>query len=145
MIIFVVGAAMAGIGGVLWAYYLQFAAPSTWNVQLTINLIAYVIIGGIGSVYGPLVGTLVLSWVQYWVSGSSSPSLGGGSSKYMIIISGTLVVLFALFFRDGVTEGLKPARLRSGYERLRTHRARHAHRTVAATNGSPTTTAAPPT
>lgn len=119
MIVFVLGAAMAGIGGSLWAYYLQFAAPSTWNVQLTINLIAYVIIGGLGSVYGPLIGALVLSWVGYWVSGSSSPSLGGGSSKYMIIINGGLVVLFVLFFRDGVTEGLRPEKVRAGYRRLR--------------------------
>jgi branched-chain amino acid transport system permease protein len=120
MIVFVLGAAMAGVGGVLWAYYLQFAAPSTWNVGLTINLIAYVIIGGLGSIYGPLVGVLVLGWVGYFVSGSSSPSLGGGgSSKYMIIINGALVVLFVLFFRDGVTAGLKPAQLRAGRDRLR--------------------------
>lgn len=120
MIVFVLGAGMAGVGGVLWAYYLQFAAPSTWNVGLTINLIAYVIIGGLGSIYGPVIGALVLGWVSYFVSGSSSPSLGGGgSSKYMIIINGVLVVLFVLFFRDGVTAGLKPAQLRAGRDRLR--------------------------
>lgn len=119
MIVFVVGASMAGIGGVLWAYYLQFAAPSTWNVGLTINLIAYVIIGGLGSIYGPLLGALIISWIGYFVSGSSSPSLGGGSSKYMIIINGALVVLFVLFFRDGVTAGLRPAQLRAGRDRLR--------------------------
>ena len=77
------------------------------------------IIGGLGSISGPLLGALVLSWVGYFVSGSSSPSLGGGSSKYMIIINGVLVVLFVLFFRDGVTAGLKPAQLRAGRDRLR--------------------------
>jgi branched-chain amino acid transport system permease protein len=121
MIVFILGAAMAGIGGSLWAYYLQFAAPSTWDVQLTINLIAYVIIGGLGSVYGPLIGTLVLSWMQYWISGSSSPGFGGGS-KYMIIISGSLVVLFVIFFRDGVSAGLHPAKLQAGVQRLRSLR-----------------------
>jgi len=78
-----------------------------------------VIIGGLGSVYGPLIGALVLSWVGYWISGSSSPSLGGGSSKYMIIINGALVVLFVIFFRDGVTEGLRPEKIRAGYQRVR--------------------------
>ena len=78
------------------------------------------IIGGLGSIYGPVIGALVLGWVSYFVSGSSSPSLGGGgSSKYMIIINGVLVVLFVLFFRDGVTAGLKPAQLRAGRDRLR--------------------------
>jgi branched-subunit amino acid ABC-type transport system permease component len=126
LIIFVVGGMMGGLGGVLWAYYLQYAAPSSWDVLLTINLITYVIVGGTASVYGPLVGTLILAWVNYWISGSSSPSLAGGSSEYMIIISGGLLVLFVLFFREGVVEGLKPRSLRARATAARgaLHRAR---------------------
>jgi branched-subunit amino acid ABC-type transport system permease component len=130
LVIFVLGGMMGGLGGVLWAYYLQYAAPSSWDVLLTINLITYVIVGGTASVYGPVVGTLILAWVQYWISGSSSPSLAGGSSEYIVIISGALLVLFVLFFREGVVEGLKPQHLRAraaaargALDRLRRRRA----------------------
>ena len=62
---FVVGAAMAGVAGVLWAYYLQFASPSTWDVNLTIDLVTYVIVGGVDLAYGAAVGAAVVGWLQY--------------------------------------------------------------------------------
>ena len=123
LIIFVVGAAMAGLGGALWAYYLQYAAPSNWNVELTINLITYVIVGGIGSVYGPLVGTFAINWMLFFVNGMSfSPSLTGGGSKYTVVISGGLLVLFTLFFRDGITETVRVAVVHARAARVRGHR-----------------------
>ena len=58
---------MAGLGGALWAYYLRYAAPSSWDVGLTIDLLTYVIVGGLGSVYGGAVGAAAVGWLQHWV------------------------------------------------------------------------------
>ncbi len=97
----VLSAGMAGVTGVLWAYYLQFASPDTWDVNLTINLVTYVIVGGVISPYGAAVGAVAVGALQYWVQqhvGSST----GSSSTWQIIISGALLIFFVLFFRDGL-------------------------------------------
>ena len=61
----------------------------------------------------------MLGWLQYWVRHSFSSSMGGGSSQYETIMSGLLIVVFVLFFHDGAVEGLKPYRLRAGWNRIR--------------------------
>lgn len=98
-----VGAAMAGLGGALWASYLQYAAPSTWDFNLMIALIAYVIVGGVGSIYGGLIGAVTVGVVQFLVTGSVSTGIGSGSSEFQIILNGALIVGFILLFPGGLT------------------------------------------
>ncbi|MDQ3946194.1 MAG: branched-chain amino acid ABC transporter ATP-binding protein/permease, partial [Actinomycetota bacterium] len=119
--IFVVGAAMGGVGGALWAYYLRYAAPSSWDVGLTIDLVTYVIVGGLGSVYGGAVGAAVVGWLQHWVRETFETGFGAGASYYPIITNGLLLVGFVLIFRQGLVApanldrlGALAARLRPG-------------------------------
>jgi branched-chain amino acid transport system permease protein len=101
--IFVLGAAMAGLGGALWAYYLRYAAPSSWDVGLTIDLLTYVIVGGLGSIYGGAVGAAAVGWLQYWVRETfQSGGFGGGASYYPIVTNGILLIAFVLLFREGI-------------------------------------------
>jgi branched-chain amino acid transport system permease protein len=57
---FVISAAMAGVCGALWASYLSFAQPTQWNLALSIQFIAAIIVGGMGSVAGPVLGSAVV-------------------------------------------------------------------------------------
>jgi len=100
--VFVLGAAMAGVAGVLWAYYLQYAAPDTWDVKLTIDLVTYVIVGGVISPFGAAVGAVVVGGLQYLVRETIGTSAGGDSSTYEILLSGVLLVFFVLVFRNGL-------------------------------------------
>lgn len=58
--IFTVGAALAGLGGSLTAFYVQYISPDTFTVMDSVLLVLMVILGGMGSLGGPLLGAFVL-------------------------------------------------------------------------------------
>src|SRR5262249_58928439 len=51
-----ISAAVAGLGGALYAHYQLQVGPDLFAVVLSINIIIMVYVGGIGSIYGPLGG-----------------------------------------------------------------------------------------
>jgi len=114
--VFVFGSAMAGVAGVLWVHYLRYAAPSSWDVKLTIDLVTYVIVGGVLSPFGAAVGAAVVGGLHYLTRETFGSTLGGGTSQYEIVLSGVLLVLFLLLFRNGLVS--VPALVRSGVVRL---------------------------
>ena len=57
---FVLGSAMAGVSGALYASYLTFAQPGQWSLLLSIQFIAAIIVGGLGTTAGPLLGCAVI-------------------------------------------------------------------------------------
>ncbi|MDR3467836.1 MAG: branched-chain amino acid ABC transporter permease [Xanthobacteraceae bacterium] len=56
---FAIGAAIAGIGGGLYAHHFSFIEAQHFNVALSITTVLYVLLGGTQTVWGPLVGALV--------------------------------------------------------------------------------------
>jgi branched-chain amino acid transport system permease protein len=57
---FVVSAALAGVSGALYASYLSFAQPTQWSLTMSIQFIAAIIVGGMGTTAGPLLGSAVV-------------------------------------------------------------------------------------
>jgi branched-chain amino acid transport system permease protein len=57
---FVVSAAMAGVSGALYGSYLSFAQPGQWSLLMSIQFIAAVIVGGLGTTAGPVLGCVVV-------------------------------------------------------------------------------------
>jgi branched-chain amino acid transport system permease protein len=57
---FVVSSALAGVSGALYASFLSFAQPTQWNLTMSIQFIAAIIVGGMGSIAGPLLGSAVV-------------------------------------------------------------------------------------
>ena len=55
---FTVSSFLAGISGALYASFLSYVLPEQWSLALSIQFLAAVIIGGMGSISGPLVGAL---------------------------------------------------------------------------------------
>lgn len=60
MIAFALSAAFAALAGCLYAYYVSYVGPGSFTVMDSVLILAMVIIGGSGSVWGPLVGAAVL-------------------------------------------------------------------------------------
>lgn len=101
VVVFAIGSAMGGLGGVLWVYWIQFADPSTWGVGLTIDLVTFVVIGGLTSVLGGAVGAVSLEAVRY---GIGSLDLSETSAQQIeLILTGVLLIAFVLVFRAGIT------------------------------------------
>jgi branched-chain amino acid transport system permease protein len=79
---FVISAALAGISGALYASYLSFAQPTQWSLLLSIQFIAAIIIGGMGTTAGPLLGSAVVfalpSLLKHLPIQGDSPSIAYG-------------------------------------------------------------------
>lgn len=57
---FAVASALSGVAGVLYAHYISFIDPTSFTVMESVFIISIVIIGGAGSLWGPVVGAVVL-------------------------------------------------------------------------------------
>ncbi|MBP5992164.1 MAG: branched-chain amino acid ABC transporter permease [Piscinibacter sp.] len=57
---FAISAALAGVGGALYAHKLKFISPDQFGVLQSIDLILMVVIGGLGSVHGAFLGAIFL-------------------------------------------------------------------------------------
>lgn len=91
---FVLAGAVAGVSGFLVVNTLTTAHPSSFSTLSGVNYVAYVVVGGAGSVLGPLVGTALLVYliVQFASEGVYAGALLGG-----------LLILTSLFLPRGIT------------------------------------------
>ena len=59
-LVFVLSAALAGLSGVLYAHYLCFIAPASFGFTASVQLVVMVVLGGMGSIPGVILGALAL-------------------------------------------------------------------------------------
>ena len=83
-----ISAAFAGLGGALYAHYQLQVGPDLFAVVLSINIIIMVYVGGIGSIYGPVGGAILLNVLTEALR---------GLSEYRLWVY-TLVLIFIVFF-----------------------------------------------
>jgi branched-chain amino acid transport system permease protein len=115
LLAFALGASFSGFGGALYASMLQFIDPFQFDFSISIMLLAMVILGGIGNIWGVMFGGLVMGafnfiWVESaagWVRGlSTTPGLGFlaavdlANSKLMLF--GLALVLMMLIRPEGI-------------------------------------------
>ena len=60
LVTFVVSGALAAVGGAIFASYIGFVDPSSFTVMVSVMIICMVVIGGAGTIWGPLVGAVFL-------------------------------------------------------------------------------------
>ncbi|HEX4756070.1 MAG TPA: branched-chain amino acid ABC transporter permease [Candidatus Dormibacteraeota bacterium] len=101
---YVLGAALAGLGGGLFAGYLSAFNISAWSPTETITLYAAILIGGRGSTRGVLVGILVM-YMGLQEATRYLPEVAGHASyapAFRVIITGVALVLFIRFRPQGI-------------------------------------------
>ena len=64
---FAIGAAVAGFAGGLYGHYLGFVRPDTFNVDLALFTVLYVILGGTNNFWGPALGAAVMTLLPEYV------------------------------------------------------------------------------
>ncbi|MDQ3778400.1 MAG: branched-chain amino acid ABC transporter permease [Actinomycetota bacterium] len=62
--LFVLAAGLAGLAGGLYAYYLLFLSPDAFALIMSILFVVMVAVGGMGSVYGAVVGAVVITYLD---------------------------------------------------------------------------------
>jgi len=101
LLAFVLSALPAGLGGAFYAYSQQFMSPQSASANLSIYLVAACVIGGLGTVAGPLVGSLVVLCLMQFL---------GGLQDHAGIYFGVALIVFAL----GLPKGLVGAAVNGG-------------------------------
>ena len=115
LLAFAIGAAFAGMTGVYFVAKLQTATPEMFNFNVSSMLLVMVVLGGMGSVWGVVVGAVMLQLMQTWFLPSLSEwihILGRALGSEMLtrvdmvewtqLIFGVILVFMMLFRREGL-------------------------------------------
>jgi branched-chain amino acid transport system permease protein len=102
-----ISAALTGMGGTLFLMYVRVVDPpalfSLFDIGVKIAMIA--LVGGIGTIYGPLLGALLLVLLENYLRAQ----LGGSIPGSNLIVLGCVLMLTALFLRRGILGAIQTA------------------------------------
>ena len=93
LVCFVIAGTLCGLSGALIANHTDFVSPAMMYWTRSGDLIIMVVLGGMGSTFGPLVGAVALLVLEEVLS---------GITEYWQIILGPLLLLVVLFARGGI-------------------------------------------
>lgn len=96
---FAISAAMAGLGGALYAHKLSFISPDQFNILQSIDLLLMVVIGGLGSVHGAFLGAIFLIAMPQLIALGKDwlPPVIGQAPGLQGLVYGLVLIGFVLF------------------------------------------------
>jgi branched-chain amino acid transport system permease protein len=95
----VLSAALTAIGGTLYAQYFTYINPrSVFGEMPSVQILLFAIIGGLGTVWGPTIGALVLVPVAEFIRAQ----LGGSFAGASLLLYGAILMLVMLFMPRGI-------------------------------------------
>src|SRR6185437_10011661 len=103
---FVIGAALAGYAGCLFANWGAFVSPTIFGLAQSAQIIIWVIVGGRGALIGPILACIGIQWLTAAL-GANAPTGGGGFAALLSnapLILGAMLIAFVLL----VPKGLAP-------------------------------------
>lgn len=98
---FVLSAAIAGLAGALYAVWGNFVAPEMFNLDQAAQVVIWVIVGGRGTLVGPIAGTALIQVLTKW--------LGSQGVGQVTLVLGAILMVFVLVFRRGLLPTLGDA------------------------------------
>lgn len=104
--IFVLTAVLGSLAGSLYAHYLTVISPSEFGFDVSIEFLVMAVIGGLGSVWGALVGVLAVTLLLEALR-TVAPMLAPNAptSEYEVVAFGAVLVLALLFLPEGLAGG----------------------------------------
>ena len=97
LVAFVISGAITGFAGALFADLNRFVAPTMFSWQMSGEFIVFIILGGIGRLFGPVVGAGLFILLEHFL---------GGVSDYWLIYVGAILLAVVLFARGGLIGAL---------------------------------------
>lgn len=91
--VFVLSAALAGLAGATKAIVFQLASLTDVHWSMSGEVVLMTLVGGLGTVFGPIVGALVIVSMQNYLAGLGS---------WVLVVQGVIFVVCVLLFREGI-------------------------------------------
>lgn len=95
--VFTLSAVICSLAGSLYAHTVTFVSPASFGFNFSVELLTMVVIGGLGSIYGSLLGAALLTLL---------PEFLRAAHDYDIIIYGALLMLMVMFMPGGLVRGI---------------------------------------
>jgi branched-chain amino acid transport system permease protein len=90
---FSIGAAFSAAGGLLLTYYTSVVTPEMGGANNSLEYLALVMIGGAGSIAGPIIGAASIGWLF---------SVAGAAHRYELLVYGACFLAVVLFAPGGI-------------------------------------------
>jgi branched-chain amino acid transport system permease protein len=97
VVIFALSGAYASLAGSFYAHYLSFISPKTFDIFYSVQIVTMVVVGGIGNLWGGLLGAAVLT---------ALPEVLHGLRDYGLLMYGLILMGALVFFPEGLLPGL---------------------------------------
>jgi len=94
--VFMLSAVFAALSGVLYAHYITFISPQTSDLMFSIRLVTMVVVGGMGHIWGGLLGAGILTVLPEFLS---------IFEDYDMLIYGCILLVMVMFLPGGVVRG----------------------------------------
>jgi branched-chain amino acid transport system permease protein len=121
VIAFIVTSAYAALGGALFTLINNAASPSTYSFALSVTILSLIVIGGIGTISGAVIGGIIYAFstnVISWITSQTGLNPQGNfASQLNGIIFGGLLILTMLFAPFGIAGAVRML-----WHRVRTRR-----------------------
>ena len=95
--VFILSAVLASLAGSLFAHGYAFVSTDSFNIFVSVDFMIMVVVGGMGSIWGTLFGTALITLLPEWIESLES---------YKDIIHGLILVLILLFLPQGLVTGI---------------------------------------
>lgn len=92
MIVFVTSSVFASIAGWLYAHNQSFINPTPFGLQMGIDYLFMALLGGVGSIWGAVVGAGIFTMMRQWLQ-DVLPMIFGGEGNYETIVFGLMIVV----------------------------------------------------
>lgn len=97
LIAFGIATVLASISGVLYVHYVGLSYPTTWNLMLSLDFLAIIVVGGFRSIFGTFIGAFVIFGLSE-IFLKPIPAL----ANITPLIKGILIILFVLYNPNGI-------------------------------------------
>ena len=98
--VFVLSAVLASVAGSLFAHCYAFVSPDSFDIFVSVDFVIMVVVGGMGSVWGTLFGTTLITLLPEWIE---------TLEQFKDIAHGLILVLILLFLPQGLVTGIVDA------------------------------------
>lgn len=112
---FGLASALGGVGGVVYVAELGIASPLDFTQLLAINFIVGLVVGGVGTLSGAVIGGIVIAFIPDW--SASTEEFPGIPERWLagptgVLILGVLLILLTFVLPGGVIAGVRRIRAR---------------------------------
>lgn len=97
LIVFLLSASLAGLAGSLYAHFAMFISPMSFTFIHSVKFVTMVVIGGVASLWGALLGAALLSVL---------PEVLTVFEDYDVLVFGLILVVIMIFLPEGLFKGL---------------------------------------